>query len=221
VIYTVMTEPVKVFRLPLDGHQTATALDTQGVEESEIEAVSPDGKWVAVSRQRPRTFQIDLIPLDGSSHIQDLIAPKADAFDLTFSQNGKWIAYVSNETGRYEIYAGLFADTAARWQISKEGAAAGGWMKQPGKLLVVHPSLTVALADVRETGQALEVTKIEPVFGGKVIPGFFARDEGFIASLSRNITSDGKQILLAPSVEVGTPDTLNVVTDWHTLAGKS
>ncbi len=220
VIYSVMTEPVKVFRQPLDGHQAATALDPEGVEESEIEAVSPDGKWVGVSRQRPRTFQIDLIPLEGSSHSQVLIAPKADAFELTFSQNGRWIAYVSNETGRYEIYVGLFADTAARWQISKEGANGGGWMKQPGKILLVHPSLTAAVADVQESGQALEVTKIAPVFGGKVIPDFSARDEGFITNLSRNVTNDGKRILLAPSVELGTPDTVNIVTDWHTLAEK-
>jgi hypothetical protein len=35
-----------------------------------------------------------------------------------------------------------------------------------------------------------------------------------------NVAKDGKRILLAPLVDTGTPDTMNVVTDWRTLAGK-
>jgi serine/threonine protein kinase len=220
VIYGDGGETFKIYRQTLDGHSVPTDLNTEGVDDSELESVSPDGKWLGISRQQPRTFQLELVPIADRGHTRVLFAPKADAFGLTFSPDGKWIAYVSNETGRYEAYAGLLSDTAVRWQVSKEGATVGGWTKQPWKMLLIHLDGTVAIADVKETGQTLEVTKIAPAFGGKAISGFDDREEGYIASLSMNVDKDGNRILLAPFVDTGTPDTMNVVTDWRTLAGK-
>jgi hypothetical protein len=50
----------------------------------------------------------------------------------SFSPDGRWIAYVSNETGRYEVYVRAFSAPPAsadsgKWMISKEGARMPQW----------------------------------------------------------------------------------------------
>jgi eukaryotic-like serine/threonine-protein kinase len=222
LVYGALTPKFTIFRQSIDGNTAARDLHAEGVDEGDLDAVSPDGKWLAVSHQKPRTFRITLVPIvDGLQPRVLLDPPKADVFALTFSPDGKWISYISNETGRNELYAGPFADPAVRWQISKDGASVGGWMKQAGKYLVVHQDGTVSIADMKANASTLEVSQIRPAFGGKVITGVGYRgDSHFSLPLSQDITKDGKRILLAPPVESGAPDTLNLVTDWRTLTGR-
>ena len=219
VIYEDLQTPIKIYRQSIDGNTAATPLPTEGVEESDLEAVSPDGKWLGVSKQAPRTFRIELVPVAGESPGRVLLAPNGDAFGLAFSPDGRWITYSSNETGRYELYAGPFADTAVRWQISQEGASLGGWMKQAGKILVVRLDATMAIADVKASGSMLEVSKIQTAFGGKAIVGLYDRDPQLVTALNSDVTKDGNRILLAMPVDSGAPDTVNLVSDWRVLLG--
>jgi Tol biopolymer transport system component len=220
VFYGELTERFKIYRQPVDGHTTATELPLDSSDDADLESVSPNGKWLGISRQQPRTFQIDLVPLTPELKGRTLFAPKADASGLTFSADGKWIAYSSNETGRTELYAGPVADIAVRWQISKQGVFQGGWMKTPGKILLVGEDLTVAIADVTEVGGSLQILKIAPTFGQKPVPAQGNGETKFNTNLSLNVTKDGKRILLAPMAETGATDTLNLVTDWRALMGK-
>jgi len=48
----------------------------------------------------------------------------------TFSPDGKWMAYVSDESGRSEVYVRPFPGLGARWQVSAEGAEWVSW--RPG-----------------------------------------------------------------------------------------
>jgi serine/threonine protein kinase len=220
VLYQESASPFRIYRQSTDGNSEATALQAGVQQEADLETVSPDGRWLAVSMQHPRTFQINLAPLAQGLESRVLLAPKADARGLTFSPDGKWITYVSNETGQFELYAGLVSDTAVRWQISKQGALEGGWTKQAGKILMVRPDSTVAIAELSPSGSSWEVSKVETAFGGKPVPGVNDGKTRYLSPLSLNVTADGKRILLAPAIETGAPDTLNLVTDWRALAGK-
>src|SRR6202011_5468741 len=56
-------------------------------------------------------------------------------FDETqgrFSPDGRWVAYVSNESGRNQVYAQTFPSTGAKYQISTMGGAVPQW-KRDGK----------------------------------------------------------------------------------------
>ena len=44
-----------------------------------------------------------------------------------FSPDGKWVAYASNETGKWEIYVTSFPDARGRWQISSGGGEQPRW----------------------------------------------------------------------------------------------
>jgi Tol biopolymer transport system component/predicted Ser/Thr protein kinase len=96
---------------------------------------SPDGKRLAYTEQAVETGN-DLwtLPLDGSDsdHPQPgkpelFLRTRFNELEPAFSPDGRWIAYTSNESGRYEVYVRPFPGGApsgsGKWQIS----TGGGW----------------------------------------------------------------------------------------------
>ena len=46
----------------------------------------------------------------------------ADELNASFSPDGRWLAYTSNESGKYEVYVRAFPDKGGKWQISNAGS---------------------------------------------------------------------------------------------------
>ena len=96
---------------------------------------SPDGKRLAFIESSARNGGFDLwtVPLESDS--SGLRAGKPEAFLETraderypsFSPDGKWIAYSSDESGTPEIYVRAFPDRGGKWQISNSGGAYPMW----------------------------------------------------------------------------------------------
>src|SRR5437762_6529613 len=51
-----------------------------------------------------------------------------------FSPDGRWLAYASNETGRYEVYVQPFPGPGGKWQISTEGGREPAWARSAREL---------------------------------------------------------------------------------------
>src|SRR5215470_12696023 len=89
---------------------------------------SRDGKFMAFTEVHPsRKRDIWLMPLEGDRKPQPLLTTDADEHDARFSPNGRWLAYVSNETGRDEIFIRFLSEGGGRKQLSSEGGAAPVW----------------------------------------------------------------------------------------------
>jgi dipeptidyl aminopeptidase/acylaminoacyl peptidase len=105
---------------------------------------SPDGRYLAINRG---VGKVDLwiVPLDGDDPFK-LVGTEFDEGYARFSTDGRWLAYISNESGRYELYLTRFPDGEGKWQLSVEGA---DW-------LVGHrrpPAAAVPDAGRRQLGQ--------------------------------------------------------------------
>jgi Tol biopolymer transport system component len=83
---------------------------------------SPEGKFIVYWVSDPKTgSDVWVLPLAGDRKpIPFLQSPIAESWPQ-ISPDGKWIAYSSNETGRYEIYARPFPSGEGKWQISTSG----------------------------------------------------------------------------------------------------
>ena len=57
-----------------------------------------------------------------------------------FSPDGQWIAYESNESGRFEIYAQSFPDARSKWQVSTGGGIFPRWHPGGKELFYVAPN---------------------------------------------------------------------------------
>jgi len=91
---------------------------------------TPDGKRLAYS-EGARNAQIWTLPLEAQNGQlkagkpeQFLESQFADGFPA-FSPNGHWLAYVSNASGKFEVYVRAFpppaSGQASQWQISNSG----------------------------------------------------------------------------------------------------
>lgn len=63
-----------------------------------------------------------------------VITEKYDAFMPSLSPDGKWLAYATNESGRYEIYVRPFPGPGAAVQVSQGGATEPSWSRDGSKL---------------------------------------------------------------------------------------
>jgi serine/threonine-protein kinase len=100
-----------------------------------------NGKRLAYQELRPETANdIWTVPLDNDG--PELRAGPAEPFLQTesnevtpsFSPDGKWLAYASNESGGRQVYIRAFPDKGAKWQISSAGGVYPMWSRSRREL---------------------------------------------------------------------------------------
>ena len=90
-------------------------------------AWSPDGRFIAYYEATPGSqWDVSMLSLDGRRSTPAMNSA-AGELSLRFSRDGEWIAYVSNETGQYEVYVEHFPSTGGKWQISRGGGVSPIW----------------------------------------------------------------------------------------------
>ncbi|MGZ8838990.1 MAG: TolB family protein, partial [Candidatus Aminicenantales bacterium] len=107
----------------------------------------PDGSTLAFVEDHPKTSE-DILLLDMKSRrVTPFLNSKASEGWPEFSADGRWLAYSSNESGRYEVWVRPFPGPGGRWQISKEGGLHPVWSKD-GKQLFYRQANQVWVVDV-------------------------------------------------------------------------
>jgi len=143
---------------------------------------SPDGQLLAFIEANPTTgFDIWVLRMGDASAGSGQVR-KAQPFLRTpfnesaprFSPDGRWLAYVSDESGRYEVYVQPFPGPGGKWQISTEGGTEPVWNPNGRELLyrsgekmmavdiATRPSLTVAKPRILFEGPYLATPLTSP-----------------------------------------------------------
>jgi serine/threonine-protein kinase len=91
-------------------------------------SVTSDGKRLAYVDVSPETgYDLWTVSIENEGGTlkagtpEKFLVTPADERHPSFSPDGRWIAYASNETGRFQIYVRAFPDTGGRWSISNSG----------------------------------------------------------------------------------------------------
>ena len=88
---------------------------------------SPDGQLLAFTELNPTTGRHIWVLRLSDRKPQPFLRTPSDESSPRFSPDGRWLAYVSNESGRYEIYVQPYLGPGGRWQISTEGGTEQVW----------------------------------------------------------------------------------------------
>ncbi len=89
---------------------------------------SPDGRYVFFMVQNNATRQdVYYIDLNGDRKLTPFIQSPANDTHPSLSPNSKWLAYISDESGRPEVYVTAFPGPGGRWQVSNGGGTAPAW----------------------------------------------------------------------------------------------
>jgi Tol biopolymer transport system component len=167
---------------------------------------SRDGRFIVYAQGGVRReLQLWVLPLSGGRAPVSLPATGASEEQGSFSPDGRWIAYTSNETGGEEVYVRDFPATGAKWQISKAGGSHARWRGDGKELFYVAPDAKLMAVGVN-SAHAIEVGPTQTLFQTSIpLP---ARAYSYTA------TADGQRFLVVTPMEDPAPAPVTVVLDW-------
>jgi len=176
-----------------------------------VNSMSRDGRYVFFSQQDSKTsFDLYYMDLQGEKTIVPLLNSAYAEADGRLSPDGKWLAYVSNETGKMELYVTPFPHTAAKWQVSSGGVAGTDqryivdWSPD-GKNLMYQNGDAIYKVDVHAQGEKIEFSS----------PKELLKVPGNISVLA--LLPDGKRILAARTTGDDTHEPIDFILNWQSL----
>ena len=199
----------QVFSIPSSGMGQVVRLFSSEESDSPT-SWSPDGRFLALDRapggdQAKQTIWIyenfgekKLYPLLITSHPPE--------WGATFSPDGKWLAYQSNESGRTEIYITPFPHADAKIQVSTGVSFSPKWSRDGKELFYLREDNTITVASLELGKNGLQVARTTPLF--KLQPPNF------------EISPDGQRILIYKFAENPKSSSITLITNWPSLLSK-
>ena len=166
--------------------------------------VTPDGRTLVYRVDDPvRARDIYTIPLDGNDRTpRPLVVTEFDELTPRLSPDGKWIAYVSNESGRHDVYVRPFPNPGGRVVISAGGGQEPLWSRDGRQIFYRSPNAiiaaTVSLSDNPE------VVARETIVADDFLSNLFHP--------MYDVAPDGKRLLLLEGDE--SQRQLTVILNW-------
>jgi hypothetical protein len=193
---------------PVDGSAPAERLTTGKVWQ-QPQVVTRDGRFLVyqeaggLSTRQGETednYDLWLLPLAPRGAPRPLLKTPANERLAHVSPDGKWMAYVSDQGGRDEIWVRAFPEGAADIQVSQEGGTEPVWAPDGGTLYYRD-----------RTGSRISAVPVTmgsvPQFGAPVVRvGNY--HPGLTWTRSYDIRPDGRALLLLPGITLGREITL-------------
>jgi Tol biopolymer transport system component len=148
--------------------------------------------------------EIFLASLSGKTKPEPFMATPADEQCAQFSPDGRFVAYVSDETGRPEVFVAAFPQPGGRWQASQSGGVEPRWNRNGRELFFVDPSNHVTSLEVELGASGLRAGAARPLFQWHGAAGQWRYD----------VSPDGNRFLVAAALEDDLARPVTIVTDW-------
>jgi Tol biopolymer transport system component len=157
------------------------------------QAFSPDGLLLSFYEIHPTTTRdVWMLPLTGNQTPWPFIRTPKKAGGVMFSADSKWLAYVAEDTGRYEIHIRPIAGSGRPVQVSFNGGTEPIWPRKSGELFYRQDDQRMAVEIT--TQPTLVVGTPRVLFEGKY-------EKGLGMHANWDATADGQRFLMLKAVE--------------------
>ena len=216
-----------LFRRVLSGGAAKCVLDTEGPKFPTH--WSSDGQFVAYTSQVPdyrnlHTWVATLGRGQEEANAHPFLKHSFQEISAEFSpahggEAPRWVAYASNETGRFETYVRDFPGGGHKWQVSSQGGVQPHWRRDGRELVYLSldgmlMSVAVDLASHAPAGHALSTTfefgPPQPLFATGL--RFLTRDRVWMNQY--DLSRDGQRFLMNRQVQEATQGAITAVIPW-------
>jgi dipeptidyl aminopeptidase/acylaminoacyl peptidase len=91
---------------------------------------SQDGRFIVFTEEHQTTgLDLWVLPMEGAREARPFLQTRFMEHSASFSPNGDWLAYTSDETGREEVYIQAFPGPGAKTQLSTHGGSSPLWSR--------------------------------------------------------------------------------------------
>jgi Tol biopolymer transport system component len=173
---------------------------------------SAEGELLYTRRESEQNTGLWLADLtrsgDRPATVRPLIDSKFNEAQGQFSPDGRWVAYASDESGRWETYVRSFSqETEIKTQISRDGGHDPRWRRDGRELFYLSNDGKVMSVKVK-SGSVFQAEAPEPLFQ---VQHIHPRPEGFLG-FRWSVSPDGKRFLIVR--EPPSTEPIYVVVNW-------
>jgi Tol biopolymer transport system component len=170
--------------------------------------ISPDGHYALLMKMDPVTgTDMWLLPLTGERTPKPYLPSKNNEWGARFSPDGRWLAYLFDETGRSEVYVKSFPEPRGKVIISSGGGHHPEWRKDGKELYYVTPDGKLMAAAVNGTNSVFQFSPPQPILSS-------VRIQGDLGHTLYKASADGTRFMVSAAVENPNPRVLTVVLNW-------
>jgi serine/threonine-protein kinase len=191
-----------IFTLPADGSHREPSFVTRGFAPT---WVHPSGRSVLVQR-RSADVRLDVweIPIDGGQTPSAVLDSVHTERDHDLSPDGQWIAYASDQSGRFEVWVRSFRRPGVPVRVTGSGGRFPVWGRSGGELFYQGVDGAVMVVRVVSTTSAFRAG-----------PAALRVRPGTITGAARNydVAPDGRVLIVRPA-EGSLPRHLDVLLNW-------
>jgi eukaryotic-like serine/threonine-protein kinase len=168
---------------------------------------SPDGRFLVLTVGGSDVWTM---PVGSEGQAQPLLAESFTERDARISADGRWLAYVSDETGRPEVSVRSLSGPARRFVVSSGGGDQPVWRRDGAELFFAGPEGRLFAVSVRPAPNAGlsfgTATQLD-------VPSLGERHGGTIYDVSR----DGRRVYFLHQTDQSPPHEFSVVLGWRAL----
>ena len=203
-----------IYQKPSNGSSAEEAL----VSSPEVKynpTWSPDGRSIIFAQLNAKTStDIYLLSLHGDRKLEPFLQTNFVDAQGRFSPNGRWIAYVSNETGQFEVYVGSYPLSGGKVPVSIGGGSQPQWRADGRELYYYTPGHKLMAVEVNSDGPTFQVGVSKALFEIRI--GGAGLDQIFPGNMYYAPARDGTRFLVPSLPQAPAPQQINVIVDWHT-----
>jgi hypothetical protein len=195
-----------IYVKPTNGTGTAQPLVQDNARKFVNDWLS-DGRYLAYYRQDPQGkngTDIWILPLFGDKKPFPFLASPFNEAQASFSPDGRWLAYVSDESGKYGVYVVPFPQRNGKWQVSTGGGLDPRWRRDGKELFYVSPADELIAVDVREKSGSLEFGNPRTLFLTNSVAAY-------------DVAPDGNKLIILSRTPESSTEPLMLVTHWPAL----
>jgi Tol biopolymer transport system component len=170
---------------------------------------SPDGRFILYRALDPTTnLELWVLPVSGERKPIPFIKTTFGVSHGQFSPDGRWVAYSSNESGKWEIYVAPFPGPGGNWKVSSTGGSEPRWRRDGKELFYLAPDGKLMAVDVKE-GSSFVADVARPLFQTRLRQHVSSTD-----LFSYDVSVDGQRFLMNTDVGEVTSSPLTLIVNW-------
>ncbi len=170
-------------------------------------ALTPDGKYLTyIWGEGGTNVSMWMAPVAGDSKPVVVIRPPSPQSNINgyrVSPDGRWVAYVSDESGQNEVYVTSFPDAKGKWKVSANGGAYPAWTANGRELFFNDLQDTIIACAMTPKGGEMDIGTPQRLFHASM-PGI---------GTSFDVSPDGKRFMVNLA-EGETAAPLRIISNW-------
>jgi Tol biopolymer transport system component len=170
--------------------------------------VSGDGRFLLTHTATSLGYDLSVLTLIGERKASVFLSTPFSEVQGRFSPNGRWVAYASDESGRFEVYVRPFPVAGGQTQISIAGGMQPEWRHDGKELFYLSGNGKLTAVPVTTDGPTFTVGAPHALFDVEVPEPIAPYPSDYA------VTADGQRFFVNTVVDQPTRPALTVVVNW-------